>query len=136
MLGLQGAPPLQLLLLLLLLLAVPGEAAEAGAGKTVAQKEAAFDRPYTDVVNSELLNIYAFNHTVTRNRVSRPAGPWARAEAREAPQGAWGAADPGLARVPAQEPQKSRRFSGTPRAGGLSRGNGMLAQHPGSALSR
>ncbi|XP_066495404.1 SID1 transmembrane family member 2 isoform X2 [Tiliqua scincoides] len=57
-------------LLLLLLLAAPGEAAEgaAGAGKSVRQREAAFDRPYADVVNSELLNIYAFNHTVTRNR--------------------------------------------------------------------
>ncbi|CAI5795429.1 SID1 transmembrane family member 2 isoform X6 [Podarcis lilfordi] len=67
MLGPQGAP--RLLLpppLLLLLLLLPGSEAAAGK-KTVVQKEADFDKPYTDAVNGELLNIYAFNHTVTRN---------------------------------------------------------------------
>ncbi|XP_053125929.1 SID1 transmembrane family member 2 isoform X2 [Hemicordylus capensis] len=60
MLGLPGAP-----LLLVLLQLLPGRAAEAD--KSVRQKEADFDKLYADAVNSELLNIYAFNHTVTRN---------------------------------------------------------------------
>uniref|UniRef100_A0A670K1U2 SID1 transmembrane family member 2 n=1 Tax=Podarcis muralis TaxID=64176 RepID=A0A670K1U2_PODMU len=64
MLGPQGAP--RLLLPPLLLLLLPGSEAAAGK-KTVVQKEADFDKPYTDAVNGELLNIYAFNHTVTRN---------------------------------------------------------------------
>ncbi|XP_060124534.1 SID1 transmembrane family member 2 isoform X2 [Zootoca vivipara] len=70
MLGPQGAPRLLLPpppLLLLLLLLLPGSEAAAGGNKTVVQKEADFDKPYTDAVNGELLNIYAFNHTVTRN---------------------------------------------------------------------
>lgn len=41
--------------------------------KNVSQKDAEFERTYADDVNSELVNIYTFNHTVTRNRVS--AGP-------------------------------------------------------------
>uniref|UniRef100_A0A7N4P555 SID1 transmembrane family member 2 n=1 Tax=Sarcophilus harrisii TaxID=9305 RepID=A0A7N4P555_SARHA len=36
--------------------------------KNVSQKEAEFERTYQDEVNSELVNIYTFNHTVTRNR--------------------------------------------------------------------
>ncbi|XP_064380252.1 SID1 transmembrane family member 2 isoform X2 [Dromaius novaehollandiae] len=48
---------------LALLLALPG-----GRGKDVRQREAEFDRTYGDWVTSELLNIYAFNHTVSRNR--------------------------------------------------------------------
>uniref|UniRef100_A0A452IAZ3 Uncharacterized protein n=1 Tax=Gopherus agassizii TaxID=38772 RepID=A0A452IAZ3_9SAUR len=56
--------------LVLLLLAVPGAGAfpEALAAKNISQKEAEFDKNYTDFVNSELLNIYTFNHTVMRNR--------------------------------------------------------------------
>lgn len=38
--------------------------------KNVSQKDAEFERTYVDEVNSELVNIYTFNHTVTRNRVS------------------------------------------------------------------
>ncbi|XP_072835479.2 SID1 transmembrane family member 2 isoform X2 [Pogona vitticeps] len=83
----QGAPRLPPLLLLLLpvlvLLGVPGPGGARGdspssssaeppppppSGKRVVQKEADFDKPYSDAVNRELLNIYAFNHTVTRNR--------------------------------------------------------------------
>lgn len=58
------------LVLLLLLLALPGAGAfpEALAVKNISQKEAEFDKNYTDFVNSELLNIYTFNHTVMRNR--------------------------------------------------------------------
>lgn len=41
--------------------------------KNVSQKDAEFERIYLDEVNSELVNIYTFNHTVTRNRVR--AGP-------------------------------------------------------------
>ncbi|XP_054853499.1 SID1 transmembrane family member 2 isoform X2 [Eublepharis macularius] len=40
----------------------------AAAAKSVWQEEAAFDRPYAGAVDSERLNIYAFNHTVRRNR--------------------------------------------------------------------
>ncbi|EDL25672.1 SID1 transmembrane family, member 2, isoform CRA_e [Mus musculus] len=36
--------------------------------KNVSQKDAEFERTYADDVNSELVNIYTFNHTVTRNR--------------------------------------------------------------------
>ncbi|XP_032651979.1 SID1 transmembrane family member 2 isoform X3 [Chelonoidis abingdonii] len=56
--------------LVLLLLALPGAGAfpEALAAKNISQKEAEFDKNYTDFVNSELLNIYTFNHTVMRNR--------------------------------------------------------------------
>lgn len=57
---------------LLLLLLPPLSGAAAGpAEKRVVQKEAAFERLYGDAVNEKLLNIYAFNHTVSRNRVSR-----------------------------------------------------------------
>ncbi|XP_034610498.1 SID1 transmembrane family member 2 isoform X2 [Trachemys scripta elegans] len=56
--------------LVLLLLAPPGAGAfpEALAAKNISQKEAEFDKNYMDFVNSELLNIYTFNHTVMRNR--------------------------------------------------------------------
>lgn len=49
--------------------------------KNVSQKDAEFERTYVDEVNSELVNIYTFNHTVTRNRVRaglRWAGGWWR----------------------------------------------------------
>lgn len=42
--------------------------------KNVSQKDAEFERTYVDEVNSELVNIYTFNHTVTRNRVRDRAG--------------------------------------------------------------
>lgn len=42
--------------------------------KNVSQKDAEFERTYVDEVNSELVNIYTFNHTVTRNRVRAGAG--------------------------------------------------------------
>uniref|UniRef100_A0A8C3I5P3 SID1 transmembrane family member 2 n=1 Tax=Chrysemys picta bellii TaxID=8478 RepID=A0A8C3I5P3_CHRPI len=56
--------------LVLLLLAPPGAGAfpEALAAKNISQKEAEFDKNYMDFVNSDLLNIYTFNHTVMRNR--------------------------------------------------------------------
>ncbi|XP_074072855.1 SID1 transmembrane family member 2 isoform X2 [Macrotis lagotis] len=54
---------------LLVLLAAPARAAPPPPGpKNVSQKEAEFERVYHDEVNGELLNIYTFNHTVTRNR--------------------------------------------------------------------
>ncbi|XP_048369014.1 SID1 transmembrane family member 2 isoform X2 [Sphaerodactylus townsendi] len=59
--GLLAAPGL--LLLLLLWSAGPGGA----AGKTVRQEEAAFEQLYAGAVDSERLDIYAFNHTVRRN---------------------------------------------------------------------
>lgn len=43
--------------------------------KNVSQKDAEFEHTYVDEVNSELVNIYTFNHTVTRNRVRAGAGP-------------------------------------------------------------
>ncbi|XP_067166234.1 SID1 transmembrane family member 2 isoform X3 [Apteryx mantelli] len=61
--GGAALPWAPLLLLLLLLLAGPG-----GRAKRVEQREAEFDRTYGDWVTSDLLNIYAFNHTVCRNR--------------------------------------------------------------------
>lgn len=42
--------------------------------KNVSQKDAEFEHTYVDEVNSELVNIYTFNHTVTRNRVRAEAG--------------------------------------------------------------
>lgn len=48
--------------------------------KNVSQKDAEFERTYVDEVNSELVNIYTFNHTVTRNRVRDRAGLGADSE--------------------------------------------------------
>ncbi|XP_029429178.1 SID1 transmembrane family member 2 isoform X2 [Rhinatrema bivittatum] len=62
---------LELLLLLWLLALVPGVPQtflEAVVTKTVSQREAEFNKLYSDSVNSELLNIYAFHHTVLRNK--------------------------------------------------------------------
>lgn len=55
--------------------------------KNVSQKDAEFERTYVDEVNSELVNIYTFNHTVTRNRVRegaglRAGGEWGEPEQR------------------------------------------------------
>lgn len=54
-------------LCLLLVAAVEGHLGALGP-KNVSQKDAEFERTYADDVNSELVNIYTFNHTVTRNR--------------------------------------------------------------------
>uniref|UniRef100_A0A670YBB3 SID1 transmembrane family member 2 n=1 Tax=Pseudonaja textilis TaxID=8673 RepID=A0A670YBB3_PSETE len=56
------------LLLPLLPLLLPAGAAAGPAEKRVVQKEAAFEQLYGDAVNEQLLNIYAFNHSVSRNR--------------------------------------------------------------------
>jgi hypothetical protein len=42
--------------------------------KNVSQRDAEFEHTYLDEVNSLLVNIYTFNHTVTRNRVRAGAG--------------------------------------------------------------
>ncbi|XP_070621833.1 SID1 transmembrane family member 2 isoform X2 [Erythrolamprus reginae] len=55
------------LLLLPLLVAVAASGGWSGP-KRVVQKEAAFEQLYGDAVNADLLNIYAFNHSVSRNR--------------------------------------------------------------------
>ncbi|KAG8141663.1 hypothetical protein E2320_007238 [Naja naja] len=60
--------PLLLLLLLPPLLPPLAGAAAGPAEKRVVQKEAAFEQLYGDAVNEQLLNIYAFNHSVSRNR--------------------------------------------------------------------
>lgn len=41
-----------------------------GETKNVIQKDAEFDVTYNDTVTSENQTIYAFNHTVSRNKVS------------------------------------------------------------------
>lgn len=41
-----------------------------GLPSTVVQKQAEFDVIYSDAVTSENQTIYAFNHTVSRNKVS------------------------------------------------------------------
>ncbi|XP_021093499.1 SID1 transmembrane family member 2 isoform X3 [Heterocephalus glaber] len=53
----------------LVLLAISVESHMGVLGpKNVSQKDAEFEHLYADEVNSELVNIYTFNHTVTRNR--------------------------------------------------------------------
>lgn len=42
----------------------------SGFAKNVVQKEAEFDVTYNDTVTSDNQTIYAFNHTVSRNKVS------------------------------------------------------------------
>lgn len=46
-----------------------------GLTKNVIQKDAEFDVTYNDTVTSENQTIYAFNHTVSRNRVSAQRQP-------------------------------------------------------------
>ncbi|XP_036180092.1 SID1 transmembrane family member 2 isoform X3 [Myotis myotis] len=58
---------LRLPLLALLAASVHGHLGLLGP-KNVSQKDAEFEHLYVDEVNSELVNIYTFNHTVTRNR--------------------------------------------------------------------
>lgn len=41
-----------------------------GVTKSVVQKNAEFDVIYSDAVTSENQTIYAFNHTISRNKVS------------------------------------------------------------------
>lgn len=92
-------------MLLLPLLPLAGAAAAAGpAEKRVVQKEAAFERLYGDAVNEKLLNIYAFNHTVSRNRVSRRRPSTAAA-------GRLGPASPGLPSA-ASRARRSIRVAG------------------------
>lgn len=45
---------------------------EVGEIKTIVQKDAEFDANYNDMVTSENQTIYAFNHTISRNKVSSP----------------------------------------------------------------
>lgn len=49
-----------------------GCGSEAAFGTNVVQKDAEFDVMYNDTVTSENQTIYAFNHTVSRNKVSPP----------------------------------------------------------------
>lgn len=76
---------LRLPLLALLAASVRGHLGLLGP-KNVSQKDAEFEHLYADEVNSELVNIYTFNHTVTRNRVRAarppPGGPPPRPAAR------------------------------------------------------
>ncbi|XP_066837246.1 SID1 transmembrane family member 2 isoform X3 [Anser cygnoides] len=53
---------------LLWALAPPPALPEPQQRRQVQEKEATFDRTYSDWVDGDLLNIYAFNHTVLRNR--------------------------------------------------------------------
>lgn len=62
-------PGLQLLLVLFVTQFCWGPGA-AGVTKSVVQKEAEFDVIYSDTVTSENQTIYAFNHTISRNKVS------------------------------------------------------------------
>lgn len=72
-------------LLAWVLLALPPSLAQTqpSGRRWVTEKEARFDTTYTDWVGADLINIYAFNHSVRRNRVSRrssrrgPLPPWA-----------------------------------------------------------
>lgn len=45
---------------------------EVGEIKFIVQKDAQFDANYNDTVTSENQTIYAFNHTISRNKVSSP----------------------------------------------------------------
>ncbi|XP_035202040.1 SID1 transmembrane family member 2 isoform X4 [Oxyura jamaicensis] len=53
---------------LLWALAPPPALPQPQQHRRVQEKEATFDRTYSDWVDGDLLNIYAFNHTVLRNR--------------------------------------------------------------------
>ncbi|KAM9299343.1 SID1 transmembrane family member 2 [Gastrophryne carolinensis] len=53
---------------LCLLLLWPAEGFLELPPKTINQKNAEFDREYNDSVNNEVQNIYAFNHTMLRNK--------------------------------------------------------------------
>uniref|UniRef100_A0AAX7U0Y9 SID1 transmembrane family, member 2 n=1 Tax=Astatotilapia calliptera TaxID=8154 RepID=A0AAX7U0Y9_ASTCA len=57
-----------LLLLLSLLLLSLSCGIEVGEIKTIVQKDAEFDANYNDMVTSENQTIYAFNHTISRNK--------------------------------------------------------------------
>lgn len=43
---------------------------QVGETKNIIQKDAAFDVTYNDTVTSENQTIYAFNYTISRNKVS------------------------------------------------------------------
>ncbi|MEE6513336.1 hypothetical protein FKM82_020901 [Ascaphus truei] len=55
-------------LLLLWPLAAALQGSQELGDKVIIQREAQFNKDYNDSVNSELQNIYAFNHTVFRNK--------------------------------------------------------------------
>lgn len=63
-----GLPVVALRVLLLVASVAQGHLGSRGP-KNVSQKDAEFEHIYNDEVNSDLVNIYTFNHTVTRNRV-------------------------------------------------------------------
>lgn len=66
----SGAGPLLLLLVLFVSRGGGVPPGTGGASKRVVQKDAEFDVVYGDTVTSENQTIYAFNHTVSRNKVS------------------------------------------------------------------
>ncbi|XP_064326794.1 SID1 transmembrane family member 2 isoform X2 [Phalacrocorax carbo] len=63
-----GAAALARALLAWALLALPPALPQPRGSPTVKAKEARFNTTYTDWVDASLLNIYAFNHSVQRNR--------------------------------------------------------------------
>lgn len=62
-----GLPVVALRVLVVVASVAQGHLGSLGP-KNVSQKDAEFERTYNDEVNSDLVNIYTFNHTVTRNR--------------------------------------------------------------------
>ncbi|NXL61732.1 SIDT2 protein, partial [Chordeiles acutipennis] len=63
-----GAAALAWALLLWALLALPPALPQPRGSRRVVEKEAVFNTTYADTVDADLLNIYAFNHSVRRNR--------------------------------------------------------------------
>ncbi|XP_068274367.1 SID1 transmembrane family member 2 isoform X1 [Nyctibius grandis] len=63
-----GAAALARALLAWALLALPPTLPQPRGPRRVVEKEASFDTAYADWVDADLLNIYAFNHSVRRNR--------------------------------------------------------------------
>lgn len=57
-------------MVLCLCVAPYGASAVVGETKTVYQRDAEFDVTYNDTVTSDIQTIYAFNHTVSRNKVT------------------------------------------------------------------
>ncbi|NWR75258.1 SIDT2 protein, partial [Centropus unirufus] len=66
--GMRGCGALRWALLCGALLAVPPALPQPPARRDVEEKEAEFNTTYTDWVDADLLRIYAFNHSVRRNR--------------------------------------------------------------------
>ncbi|KAJ3590918.1 hypothetical protein NHX12_008866, partial [Muraenolepis orangiensis] len=63
-----GGPAVLLLLSCVLMVQGGSSPGAEGATKTVVQKDAEFDVTYNDTVTNDNQTIYAFNHTVSRNR--------------------------------------------------------------------